>query len=195
MRRMGILLALLLLLPGCTGDDDPEPSAEEQADLFVYASERLTDELLEAAAPAGFEVTRVVRHGPDRTANPWVTVGARMEGRVSQSRAIFYVHADKLAAIALYVDQVQQTEQAYEFYEQRPFPYEGVIPPVFEVERDGVTGTCGVRTDHLFWCHAQEGRLYLLVQSSAGDRAGKGPVTDAQVDAARMVTAAFMELL
>ena len=192
---MGILLVLLLLVPGCTGDDDPKPSAEEQADLFVYASERLPDELLEEAAPAGFEVKQIVRHGPKQTANPWVTVGARMKGPVSQSRAIFYVHADELAALALHVDQVEQTKRAYEFYEQRPFPFDGVIPPVFEIEGDGVTGTCGVRTDHLFWCHAQKGRLYMLVQSSAGDRAGKGPVTDEQVKAARTVTAAFMELL
>jgi hypothetical protein len=195
MRRMGVALVVLLLGISCTGDDNPvQPSSEQRSELLVYATEHLPNDRLEETAPAGFDVKQVVRHDRERTNNAWVTVGARMEGPVTQSRAIFYVHADDRAALALHVDQVDLTEQAYESYELRTFPYKGTIPPVFEVEGDGVTGTCGVRINNLFWCHAQKGRLYLLVQSSAGGGEQRR-ITDEQVEAARMVTAAFMELL
>ena len=197
MRRTGaLLIALVLLVTGCT-DDDPEPSAEDQAELFVYASERLPDELLQEAAPAGYEVERIVRHGPERTHSEWVTVGARMNGPVDFTRAIFYVHVDETSAARLNREQIRITKRDNERLHERPFHYSGRIPAPSEVSNGDVTATCGVRSDSLIWCHAQRDRLYLLVQSRAGTYpvSNKGPVTEEQLEAAGTVTAAYLELL
>ena len=71
---------------------------------------------------------------------------------------------------------------------------EGSSLPPSTLTSDERTGRCGPRFDGLIWCHAQKGRLYLLVQTGT-EIPGQPPVTDEQVEAARMVIAAFMKVL
>jgi hypothetical protein len=193
---MGVALVVLLLGIACTGDDDHEPSAEEQSDLYAFASQRLPNKLLKEAAPPGFNVVQVVRHDlDDDKGRNWVTVGARMDGPVYFARAIIYVLPDKESAVTLSSRQVDITERRYELeVDFRPASAKKAPAP-FDIELDELTGRCGPRFDGLFWCHAQKGRLYLLVQSTAGARADPTRITRQQAGHARELTLAYMELL
>ena len=196
MRRTGcLLIGLVVVVAGCTADT-PEPEQDPVNKLFDYAAERLPDRLMEETAPSGFRVLRVPRHSLDSSGRLWVTVGAQMDGPVDFTRAIFYVHPDEDSAAALNSSQIEHTKRDYKTIRSRPFrEFRGETPRPFEVSSDDQTAVCGVRGAGLIWCHAQEGRLYLLVQSSAGTFSGKSRVTDQQLDAAREVTAAYLELL
>jgi hypothetical protein len=118
-----------------------------------------------------------------------------MEGPVDFTRAIFYVLKDATLAEELNEGQIDQTESNSEDLQDRPFRYTGRIPPTFEVTNGELAAVCGPRFDNLIWCHAQEGRVYLLVQTSAGTFGVRSRITDEQLDAARVVAAAYLELL
>ncbi|MGH2756109.1 MAG: hypothetical protein ACRDLB_16985 [Actinomycetota bacterium] len=197
MARDGIVLALVALLVGCTGSEnaqEPEATRSEEA-LFDLAAERLPNELLEEAAPTGFSVTEVHRFGPEEHRNDWVTVGARMAGPTEYARAIFYVHPNAAAARALNEQQTRLTEQTWDLLNKVRPPYTGPVPRPFEVSQDGISATCGIRSSSLLWCHAQRGRLYLLIQTYAGEFGRKSAVAERQESIARLLTRAFVDLL
>lgn len=169
MRPIGVM-ALIALVPlvsmACTAEErdvlDGAEARLNEGPLFAYADEHLSDDALAAAVPKRFEFVGVNRHGYDRHGNEWVTVGVRMEGPVPFARAIFYVHPDEAHARDMFEGQSQDPDprglgKLADDREAQPWSQEQL----------GIDNRCSVRADHLFWCHAYKGRVYLVVQSSA----------------------------
>ena len=155
------------------------PGEDENEMLRFALDHLLRDRPLEALAPRGFSVQEVNVNGPERHDGDWITVGAQMEGPVPYARAIFYVHPNSAAAREMYERQVELTDRG----------------PSRSFQVPGVAGSlCDVREDSLYWCHAVKGRVYLLIQSSAG-RSGIRTVDPSAKDAAVALTTAFGSFL
>lgn len=167
------------------GEVIDQPGARDRERLlFAFADEHLAAKDLADAVPRGFQFLDVSRHGYERHREEWITVGVRMKGGVPVSRAIFYVHPDATAAEAMYERQsklVNADGQAgLDDPQARPFT-DGALE---------VRNWCGARPDELFWCHAFRGRVYLVVQSSAGWPDGRD-VSPRERRAAKRLAAAF----
>ena len=166
----------------------PNAASPAEAELFRFAAQHLPDRTLETVAPTGFRVYEIHRYGRERHDGDWITVGAQMEGPVPFARAIFYVHPNSAAAREMYERQVELTDRG----PSRSFTDRG---PSRSFQVPGVAGSlCGVREDSLYWCHAVKGRVYLLIQSSAG-RSGTRTVDPSTKDAAVALTTAFGSFL
>ena len=56
---------------------------------------------------------------------------------------------------------------------------------------DSIPTLCGIRSDNLYWCHGVADRVYLVVQSSAGDPAKPRTIDASTRDDAVALTRAF----
>lgn len=180
---------LLVLLIACDAEErnvlNEAGARLNERPLFAYADKHLSDDSLAAAVPADFEFTGVKRHGFDRHRKPWITVGVRMDGPVRFARAIFYVHPDQTHAHEMFEDQSQDPDPR----SLRDLADDPQAQPWSEEQLD-LDNRCSLRIDHLFWCHAYKGRVYLVVQSSAGGPTGGG-VSRAERKAAATLLNAF----
>lgn len=189
MNRLSLcLVALLLAFSACDAEDR---NALEEANarlneegLFEFADEHLSDDDLAAAVPEGFEFVDVKRNGYDRHHKDWITVGVRMEGPVRFARAIFYVHPDEPHAHEMFEDQSQDPDLRGMGKLARDRHAQPWSEDALEIDN-----RCSVRADSLFWCHAQNGPVYLVVQSSAGWPTGANVSREERKAAATLLTA------
>lgn len=181
--RTVVVLAGLLLLGGCTADDEPHaPSPAERA--IDESRELLPDEALRAAIPEGYELDAIKRNDLQFAREGWITVGVRLlPQHLSYARAIFYVLPDASAARQMFETQSGQTRTQYRSLNgPKPSPVEDVDPSL-----------CGGGLPGLWTCHATGGRLYLVTQS--GDYPSSRKLDPDDRDEAEELLAAFASLL
>ncbi|HJR46036.1 MAG TPA: hypothetical protein VJ927_10575 [Actinomycetota bacterium] len=185
------LIIIMLLLGACTKE---QRRAQLLAETERFAAEELPDERLEAAVPAGFEFDSVVRNGPERHNNDWITVGVRMTGPVDFARAIFYVHPGAKPAAVMYENQSDNAPDAWRMAQDAGARRKNTPRP-FTVDDLGIPNRCGVELAGLYRCHARMGRIYLVTESSAGGWPPGNKTTPQETKAARHLVEAFGDVL
>lgn len=182
-----IAIGLCLVTTGCDAKSkeqlDEAAARLRRGVLTEWADKHLSDRDLEAAVPEPFEFVTVQRNGFERHGGGHLTVGVRMDGPVEYARAIFNAYPDAASALHQFEFKAERAENPINWEGNplgKPFSDDGLEVPHF----------CSAQGDHLFWCHVYKGRVYLVIQSSAGWPNG-ADVTPKERKAAKVLMSAF----